>query len=111
MNRILEEGKESNRSFGMRAKVAVSHVRRIRLMESAATIDMLDSIAKAVGCEPWELLLDDEGLRASIYERAIYGPKDPLASAFKVAQHLPPAPKHDAPKPKVSARRRRKPPP
>lgn len=85
-------GLESNYALGAKAKVAHSHIRRIRLQESAATVDMLDTIAEAFGIQPWELLTDGEEVRQSVIARLAWGG---AASDEKVAQHLPPAPRKE----------------
>ena len=87
-----------------RAKVAQSHVSRILRGESAATVDMLEALAAALRCQPWELLADSEQARREAIERMISGPRAPDEAVNKA---LPPAPKH--PKAKKARKPRRKP--
>src|SRR4051812_29485243 len=62
LDQIIGRGKtfESNNELAAKAKVAQSHIGRMRRQESAATVDMLDALADAIGVEPWVLLTDSE---------------------------------------------------
>lgn len=71
LDRILEKTGESNNQLSARAKIAQSHIGRMRRQESAATVDMLDALASALGMEPWELLTDSETTRRSAMERML----------------------------------------
>jgi transcriptional regulator with XRE-family HTH domain len=84
-----ERGFSSYNQIAKRAKVGQSHVSRLVLLKSAATIDMLDALADALGVQTWELLTDDEATRKAALERMILGPRLPDDEAEK---HLPPAP-------------------
>jgi DNA-binding Xre family transcriptional regulator len=73
-----------------RAGMAQSHVSRILRRESAATVDMLESISKALGCMPWELLADNEEARREALSKMILGP---AAADSRVSAVLPIPPK------------------
>lgn len=57
--------------------VAQSYLSRILRGESAATVDRLEKIAGAFGCEPWELLVESEKIRRLAIERILQGPAVP----------------------------------
>lgn len=82
---------DTQAKLSKRARVGQSHVSRILRCESAATVDMLESIAAALGCMAWELLADDEGARKEALARMLLGP---AASDLRVASVLPPSPRH-----------------
>lgn len=92
-------GIDSGNQLAGKAKIAQSHIGRMRREESAATVDMLDALAAALGVQPWELLADEEATRRAAMERMLLGPRVP---DDKAADHLPPAPEH---KPPVRKRR------
>ena len=96
-------GLSSNNALGLKAKVAHSHIRRIRLQESAATVDMLDSIAAAFGIQPWELLADGEEVRAEALSKMMFGR---AVSNEKVERHLPPAPQKEVEAPRLKKKDR-----
>lgn len=57
-----------------RAKISQSHVSRLINKASSATIGRLAKVAHALGCEPYELLLDDDQARRALIERLMSGP-------------------------------------
>ena len=69
---------QSQNALASRAKVAQSHVGRIRRQESAATVDMLDAIAGALGIQAWELLVDSDEMREEAIRRLLATPKPDL---------------------------------
>jgi transcriptional regulator with XRE-family HTH domain len=90
---------QNNLALARRAKVGNSHIGRILKQESAATVDMLDALAAALGLQPWELLTDSEATREAALKKIMFGSAVPDE---QVEKHLPPAPR-----PKVIAMRRR----
>lgn len=48
-----------------------STVSRVLNCGGAATLDTLEALARAIGCQPWELLVDDDQLREEIVSRFI----------------------------------------
>lgn len=70
---------KSNAAVGRRAKpkIAHSHVRRIRIQESAATIDILDQLAEVFDVHPFELLTDGPTVRQAALERLMWGDSVP----------------------------------
>ena len=82
---------DTQAKLSKRARVAQSHVSRILRCESAATVDMLEAIASALGCMAWELLADDEGARKEALARMLLGTPVPDSA---VSRSLPPLPKH-----------------
>lgn len=80
LDRLLEKSKESNTALGKRAKIAQSHIGRMRRQESAATVDMLDDLADAFGLEPWALLTDSEVTRRNAVEMMLGTQAAPAAN-------------------------------
>jgi hypothetical protein len=48
-----------------------STVSRVLNCGGAATLDTLEALARAIGCQPWELLVDDDQMREEIVSRFI----------------------------------------
>lgn len=65
--------------------VAQPHISRILRCTSGASIDRIAKLARALGCQPWELLVDTELTRQAALERMIMG--NPASDA-KVAAAL-----------------------
>lgn len=60
-----------------KAGIAQSHVSRIVNGASGITIDRLELVARALNCEPYEFLIDDESARRALIERLMSGPAVP----------------------------------
>lgn len=82
---------DTQAKLAKRAGVGQSHISRILRGESAATIDMLWAISRALGCMAWELLADDEGARREALARMLVGP---AASDLRVGSAIPKPPSH-----------------
>ncbi len=67
----------SQNDLAKRSGVAQSYLSRVMRKESAITVDRLAKIAKAFGCETWELLVDSEKIRRMAIERVLSGPAVP----------------------------------
>lgn len=76
LTRMMERSLDlkSQNALAARAKVAQSHVGRIRRQESAATVDMLDALASALGVQAWELLTDSDAAREEAMRRLLGAP-------------------------------------
>ena len=57
-----------------RAGISQSHVSRLVNKAASATIGRLAKVAHALGCEPYELMLDDDQARRAMIERLMHGP-------------------------------------
>jgi len=78
-------GLDTQLGLAAKAKIGQSHLSRILRGESAATIDRVAKIAKALGMQPWELLVDTELTRRAALERMIVGataPNERVAKAL-----------------------------
>lgn len=64
-------------ALAKKAGISQSHVSRLVNQGASATIGRLAKAAKALGCEPYELLLDDEQARRALIERLMRGPSVP----------------------------------
>ena len=84
---------DTQEKLAARAKVAQPHISRILRGRSAATIDVLAGLARAFGCQPWELLVDTELTRQAALQRMIVGSPAPDS---RVAAALGPPPKRKA---------------
>ena len=60
-----------------RAGISQSHVSRLLNEGASVTIGRLAKVATALGCEPYELLIDDDQARRSLIERLMRGPAVP----------------------------------
>jgi transcriptional regulator with XRE-family HTH domain len=76
-----------------KAKIGQSHVSRILNAASGVTIDRLELVAAALGCEPYELLLDDEQARRALIERLMRSPAVPDSRVEQAG--FVPMPNHD----------------
>lgn len=54
-----------------RSGVSQSFISLVLRGQSAATLDTIEAFAKAFGCQPWELLIDDDALRREAVERVL----------------------------------------
>lgn len=72
-----------------KAGMAQSHLSEILRAETSATTDMIATLARALGREPWELLANDEATRQAALQKMILGPR---ISNERAAEKLPPAP-------------------
>lgn len=52
------------------------HVGRILKGELSVGLDVLEGLAKAIRCEPWELLVDGEAAQQAAWERIIKRPRN-----------------------------------
>lgn len=53
--------------------IANSHITRLMDGTSAYTVDRLTDLAKALGVQPWELLVDSEETRKAALEKILGG--------------------------------------
>jgi transcriptional regulator with XRE-family HTH domain len=83
---------DTQKKLAARAKVAQPHISRILRGTSAATIDVIAGIARAFGCQPWELLVDTELTRQAALQRMIVGSPAP-DSRVAAALGTPPKPR------------------
>lgn len=62
---------ETQQKMAARAGISQGHISRLLLCEAAATTDALVGLAKAMRCQPWELLADGESTRRAAIERML----------------------------------------
>lgn len=65
---------DTQKKLAAKAKIAQSHVSRIVNAAAGATVDAVEKVASALGCEPYELFIDDEIARRALIERLVTGP-------------------------------------
>lgn len=53
--------------------VGQNTISRILLCNGAATLDVIAKIAHGIGCQPWELLVDEEETRREAMARMLNG--------------------------------------
>lgn len=82
---------DTQKKLSIKSGVAQPHISRILRRTSAATIDALGAIAGALGCQPWELLVDSHLTRRAALERMILGDAVPDEQVAKVLP-IPPKP-------------------
>lgn len=56
-----------------RCGISQQHISKLRRGMASPTLETLEQLAKAVGIQPFEFLVDDEAIRQAIYEKAIKG--------------------------------------
>lgn len=56
-----------------RCGISQQHVSKLLRGLAAPTLETLELLAKAVGVQPWELLVDNEAIRRQVIERAVNG--------------------------------------
>lgn len=66
-------GADTQLTLAKRAGVGQSHISRILRQESAATIDVIASLAEALNIQPWELLADSDATRQAALEKMLGG--------------------------------------
>lgn len=73
LKRRMEESTDlkSQPAVAARSGVSQTHISRMLRGTSAATVDMLDALGRAFRCQPWELLVDDEEMRAEAVRRIL----------------------------------------
>jgi len=54
---VKKTGGSSVRAWAMSNRMDVRQIARIAKQEHACTVDTLDEIALAIGCQPWQLLV------------------------------------------------------
>lgn len=94
---------DTQKKLSMKSGVAQPHISRILRGTTGATIDRIALIARALGCEPWELLVDTELTRQAALRKMIMGSPVPDSVVEAALGPLP----HSKPL-KVAAARRRK---
>lgn len=102
-------GAETQQTLAKKAGIGQSHISRILNGAQSVGLDIVAAVSTALGCQPWELLADDEATRRAAMERMLLGPR---VTDERAAEKLPPAPKSmiegDRPKTKVPAKLYRK---
>lgn len=68
---------DTQTKLAKRAGISQSHVSRLLNKAASATIGTLSKVAEALGCAPYELLLDDDNARRALIERLMSGPAAP----------------------------------
>lgn len=79
---------DTQQKLSGRSKIAQPHISRILRGTSAPTIDALARLARAFGCQPWELLVDTELTRQAALRQMILG--TPAADSRVAAAIGPP---------------------
>lgn len=76
LRRRMEESADlkSQPAVSARSGVSQTHISRMLRCTSAATVDMLEQLARAFRCQPWELLVDDDEMRAEAVRRILRPP-------------------------------------
>jgi transcriptional regulator with XRE-family HTH domain len=62
---------DTQEKLASKSGLSQSHISRILLCEAASTTDALAALAKAVKCQPFELLTDTESTRRAALERML----------------------------------------
>jgi transcriptional regulator with XRE-family HTH domain len=73
-NVVARMGSERQKAFAARAGIAQSHVSRLRHARNGITVDVLEHVAKALNCRPFELLIDTDADKKALLDR-LFGPE------------------------------------
>lgn len=87
-------------ALASRAQMSQGFVSEILSGDSIPSLEIVERVAFALRCQPWELLADSEATRKAALERMILGSR---VTDERAAEHLPPAPEKEA-----AAKRRKK---
>lgn len=93
VSRRMEEtpGADTQKALAKRAGIGQSHVSRVLNGRQSVGIDIVAAVSGALGCQPWELLADDEITRRAAMERMILGttppPPQPAGYVAKQVAH------------------------
>jgi hypothetical protein len=83
---------DTQKKLSGKSGVAQPHISRILRCTTGATIDAVGGLARAFGCQPWELLVDTELTRQAALKRMIIGtaaPDERVAEMLGVAPKAP----------------------
>src|SRR5688572_19364903 len=68
---------DTQAKLSAKSRVAQPHISRLLRCTTGITIDALAQLARAFGCQPWELLVDSHLTRRAALERMILGDPAP----------------------------------
>ncbi len=60
-------------AFAGKAGISQSHLSEILRSVSSVSVDLLADLARAAGCQPWELLADSEETRRAAIDKMLGG--------------------------------------
>lgn len=61
----------SQPKLAAKAGIDQTSISRLLLQKGATTVDTLERLAHAIGCQPWELLVDDDKTREEAFRRML----------------------------------------
>lgn len=72
--RLPGAGFESPTALARKAGVDPSYMSKLMRAQFSCTVDVLAKFAVALGCQPWELLVDSEATRKAAYKKILGEP-------------------------------------
>jgi transcriptional regulator with XRE-family HTH domain len=78
---------DTQQKLAARSGLSQQHVSRILRAEVSAGLEVIGALAKALRCQPWELLVDEEATRQAALERMIVRNDPKAAAAAPAADH------------------------
>lgn len=84
-------GAETQAALARKAGIGQSHVSRVLKGAQSVGLDVVAAVSTALGCQPWELLANDEATRRAAMERMILGGStNENESEYTPARRTPP---------------------
>lgn len=71
--RLAGAGLDNPTALARKAKVDPSYVAKLMRTQFSCSVDVLEKIADALECQPWELLVDSEATREAAYKKILKG--------------------------------------
>ena len=77
LRRRMEESADlrSQPAVAARSGISQTHISRMLRCTSAATVDMLEALARTFRCQAWELLVDEDQTREEALRRMLRPPQ------------------------------------
>lgn len=69
--RLAGAGFDSPTALARKAKVDPSYVAKLMKTQFSCSVDVLEKLAEALDCQPWELLVDSEASREAAYKKIL----------------------------------------
>jgi plasmid maintenance system antidote protein VapI len=66
-----KSGLDTQPKLAAKSHVSQSHISRLLDQESGVSIDVVERLAAAFDCQPWELLVDNDAMRDEVVRRFV----------------------------------------
>lgn len=72
-------GMDTQMAVAKKAGIGQSHLSRLLRCEASATTDLIAALSRALGVQPWELLVDTAATREAAIRRMLGGEPEPAS--------------------------------